>query len=242
MSKTKIGIIICLVLLFVLGSFAGYSLISDDDNKPVIDNINNIDFLDDEEYFSGKAISVNNDIIKIDDKEIYKKNGYYLMNVKEDETDFYCNFVAAVQKKLGVSYTDALDVCKSTIDGKIDFGVIHAVKKDGYTELTVNYEEKTKTLSSNTQTFGSIISIKSVDIIKDNNILISDVTYGYTKSLNLYNICGYISGSDSGVLNVTVYNQKKELLKSEEYSYNREGNFCVNFFDLTDGIYYYSFN
>lgn len=241
MSKTKIGIIICLVLLFVFGAFVGYSFINDN-NKPVTDNSNKVDFLDNEEYFNGKVVNINDDIIKIDDKEIYKKNGYYLMNVKEDETDFYCNFVAAVQKKLSVPYADALDVCKSTIEGKIDYGVIHAVKKAGYTELTVNYEEKTKTLSSNTQTFGSIISIKSEDVIKDNNILISDVTYGYTKSLNLYNICGYISGSGSGVLNVAVYNQKKELLKSEEYSYNREGNFCVNFFDLTDDIYYYSFS
>lgn len=241
MSKAKIGIIICLVLLFVFGTFVGYSFINDN-NKPVTDNSNKVDFLDNEEYFNGKVVNINDDIIKIDDKEIYKKNGYYLMNVKEDETDFYCNFVAAVQKKLGVPYADALDVCKSTVDGIIDFGVIHAVKKDGYTELTVNYEEKTKTLSSNTQTFGSIISIKSEDVIKDNNILISDVTYGYTKSLNLYNICGYISGADSGVLNVSVYNQKKEMLKSEEYSYSREGNFCVNFFDLTDDIYYYSFS
>lgn len=51
------------------------------------------------------------DTIEIDGKVITKKNGYYLMDVKTGEDEFYCNFVGAVQSELGVSYDDALNVC-----------------------------------------------------------------------------------------------------------------------------------
>ena len=138
MSKTRIGIIICLVILFVLGVLFGYAYIKDrNENTDVISN----DFLTKNDYFKDKQVKILGDTIEIDDKVITKKNGYYLMDVKTGEDEFYCNFVGAVQSELGVSYDDALNVCLKTISGEVDFGVIHAEKQDDKTILTVNYNE-----------------------------------------------------------------------------------------------------
>ncbi|UKI28199.1 MAG: hypothetical protein L6V78_04295 [Clostridium sp.] len=121
----------------------GYAYIKDrNENTDVISN----DFLTKKMiiFKDKKRLKFLGDTIEIDDKVITKKNGYYLMDVKTGEDEFYCNFVGAVQSELGVSYDDALNVCLKTISGEVDFGVIHAEKQDDKTILTVNYNEKTK--------------------------------------------------------------------------------------------------
>ena len=73
MSKTRIGIIICLIILFVLGVLFGYAYIKDkNENTDVISN----DFLTKNDYFKDKQVKILGDTIEIDDKVITKKNGY----------------------------------------------------------------------------------------------------------------------------------------------------------------------
>ena len=238
MSKTRIGIIICLVILFILGVLFGYSYIKDrNDNTDVISG----DFLVKNDYFKDKQVKILNDTIEIDDKVITKKNGYYLMDVKSGEEEFYCNFVGAVQSELGVSYDDALNVCLKTISGEVDFGVIHAEKQDEMTILTVNYNVKTKAITNNIVSFGDIVRLDDNVTINSASIKINDISYGVTKSINLFNLCGYVSG-DTGILNVSVYDENKNVIGTERYKVTRNGNFCVNFFDLNDDVYFYSFS
>lgn len=67
MSKTRIGIIICLVILFVLGVLFGYAYIKDrNENTDVISN----DFLTKNDYFKDKKVKILGDTIEIDDKVI----------------------------------------------------------------------------------------------------------------------------------------------------------------------------
>lgn len=238
MSKTKIGIVICLVILFVLGVLFGYSYIKDgNENTDIISS----DFLTKNDYFKDKQIKILDNTIEIDDKVITKKNGYYLMDVKSGEEEFYCNFVGAVQSELGVSYDNALNVCLKTISGEVDFGVIHADKQGDKTILTVNYNEKTKAITENIVSFGDIVRLDDYVSINSSSIKINDISYGVTKSINLFNLCGYVSGG-TGTLNVSVYDENKNVIGTQEYNVIRNGNFCVNFFDLNDDVYFYSFS
>ena len=182
-----------------------------------------------------------NDTIEIDDKVITKKNGYYLMDVKTGEDEFYCNFVGAVQSELGVSYDDALNVCLKTISGEIDFGVIHVEKQGDKNILTVNYNEKTKVITENLVSFGDIVRLDDYVTINSSSIKINNISYGVTKSMNLFNLCGYVSGG-TGALNVSVYDKNKSVIGTEIYNVTKSGNFCVNFFDLNDDVYFYSFS
>lgn len=238
MSKTRIGIIICLVILFVLGVLFGYAYINDkNENTDVISN----DFLTKNDYFKDKQVKILGDTIEIDDKVITKKNGYYLMDVKTGEDEFYCNFVGAVQSELGVSYDGALNVCLKTISGEVDFGVIHAEKQDDKTILTVNYNDKTKVITENLASFGDIVRLDDYVTINSSSIKINNISYGVTKSMNLFNLCGYVSGG-TGALNVSVYDKNKSIIDTETYNVTKSGNFCVNFFDLNDDVYFYSFS
>ena len=58
--------------------------------------------------------------------------------------------------------------------------------------------------------------------------------------MNLFNLCGYVSGG-TGALNVSVYDKNKSVIGTEIYNVTKSGNFCVNFFDLNDDVYFYSF-
>lgn len=236
MSKTKIGIIVCLVILFVLGGVVGYSYVSDINKEK--DNIT-VDFLSNEDYFKNKNIKTTKDEIDIDGKVITKKNGYYIMNVTSGDEELYCNFVGAVQKKLGISYNDAVNVCLKTISGEVDFGVINVKKQNDKMVLTVDYNEKTKVITDNNVNFGDIIKLDDDVYFKSGNVVFNNVSYGITESLNLFNLCGYVKGNP-GMLNVTLYGKDKNIISSQEYNVSKDGNFCVNFFDLNDTVYYYS--
>lgn len=240
MSKTKIGIIVCLVVLFILGCLLGYSyFVGNTDNN----NLQNTDFLSSEEYFKDKNVEVDDDKIIIDGKIINRKNGYYLMNVGTGEEEFYCNFVGAVQKKLGVSYEGAVNVCLETIEGKIDFGVIHAVTNGNGTELSVNYNEKTRVIADSFSKFGEIKNLTDENVMyKNGSTLISNISYGITKSINLFSLCGYMSDEDKKVFTVKLYDEMKREIASQDYSFDSNKNFCVSFFDLNTEAAYYSFN
>jgi len=238
MSKTKIGIIICLIILFVLGGLLGYSYVSDIYNGK--NNINQ-DFLSDEDYFKNKTVKIIGDTIEIDGRIITKKSGYYLMNVASGDEELYCNFVGAVQKKLGVSYDDALNVCLKTISGEVDYGVIHSERKNDNVILSVNYNEKTKVMPENVSLFGDIIKLDDNVYLKSGNVIINNISYGTTESLNLFNLCGYVKGN-LGTLNISLYDKDKNVISTKEYNVSNDGNFCVNFFDLNETVYYYSFN
>lgn len=237
MSKTKIGIIICLILLFVLGGLLGYSYVSD-----IYKEGGNIkqDFLSDVDYFKDKMIKVTNNTIEIDGRIVTKKSGYYLMNVSSGDEELYCNFVGAVQKKLGVSYDDAVNVCLKTISGEVDYGVIHAERKNDNVVLSVNYNEKTNIIPDNVADFGDIIKLDDNVYLKSGDVVINNISYGITDSLNLFNICGYVKGNP-GILNVSLYDKDKKIISTQEYDVSKDGNFCVNFFDLSASVYYYSF-
>ncbi|UKI28201.1 MAG: hypothetical protein L6V78_04305 [Clostridium sp.] len=57
--------------------------------------------------------------------------------------------------------------------------------------------------------------------------------------MNLFNLCGYVSGG-TGALNVSVYDKKiKSIIGTETYNVTKSGNFCVNFFDLNDDVYFF---
>ena len=145
-------------------------------------------------------------------------------------------FICAIFSLANVSAQDSNNLNSSEIQ---DTDNIETFTLNG--ENTVNYNEKTKVITENLVSFGDIVRLDDYVTINSSSIKINNISYGVTKSMNLFNLCGYVSGG-TGALYVSVYDKNKSVIGTETYNVTKSGNFCVNFFDLNDDVYFYSFS
>lgn len=245
MSKTRIGIVICLFLLLGFAGYFGYEYFdvgNSDKTDEIIDVTNNSNKL-----LKDKKVTFDNkkNVYLIDDKyEFQKKKGYFIMNIQEDTDGIvYCSFVADYEAGNFDMDADAVyNTCLKTLDGTIDYGVIHVEKQGSNKQLVFNYVEKTKLLSDVVYSFNDKIKLSASEyLISKDAVVISGISSGMSEELNLFNICGSSKNNISNKLEVSLFDKDKNFISSEQIDFI-DNKFCVAFENLVMEPNYFSLN
>lgn len=258
----KRNIILLIMLLFIiLGVLIYFSVKKDnsitnnglpDDNYETaqLDKLKNI--LEESEYFKESKYDFNKDtnVLSIDEKyDVYIKNGYYLMNIKDSKDEIvYCNIVDAVEMYFGLEKGKSIDTCKETLKGSINLGGINVEFFDTYKVLTVNSNELSSIYSNeNSHKEREFIDIDEINYdIKIDDYLFTSMSFGFSNNVSLYSICGHIYNEKKNDKNfiISIYDNSKNLIDEKVYNFTtktgRFETFCVDFDIEVDTVRYYS--
>ena len=121
MTKTKIGIIICVLILMGFVGYFAYEYFGSNTSK--VDDVINIT-KNNNKFLKDKKVTFDNkkNIYLIDNQyEVQKKNGYFVMNVNNDSDGLvYCAFVADYESgNFDVDADGVYNTCLKTLDGTI---------------------------------------------------------------------------------------------------------------------------
>lgn len=244
MSKTKIGIIICVLILMGIGGYFAYEYFggstSKDDDVINITNSNN-------KFLKDKKVTFDNkkNIYLIDNQyEIQKKSGYFVMNINnENDGLIYCAFVADYESgNFDVDADGVYNTCLKTLDGTIDYGVIHVEKQGNYKQLIFNYVDKTRLISDVVYNFDDKIKFSATDyLISKNLVVISDISSGKSEELKLFNVCGSVNNNVSNELEISLFDKERNFILKKPIVFNNN-KFCTTFDNLNIKPIYFSIN
>lgn len=244
MSKTKIGIIICVVILMGFVGYFAYEYFGSNTSK--VDDVINITN-NNNKFLKDKKVTFDNkkNIYLIDNQyEVQKKNGYFVMNVNNDSDGLvYCAFVADYESgNFDLDADGVYNTCLKTLDGTIDYGVIHVEKQGSYKQLIFNYVDKTRLISDVVYNFDDKIKFSAMDyLISKDLVVISDISSGKSEELNVFNVCGSINNAATKVLEISLYDGEKNLIFKKPLNFNNN-KFCSSFEDISTVPIYFSIN
>lgn len=244
MSKTKIGIIICVVILMGFVGYFTYEYFGSNTSK--VDDVINITN-NNNKFLKDKKVTFDNkkNIYLIDNQyEVQKKNGYFVMNVNNDSDGLvYCAFVADYESgNFDVDADGVYNTCLKTLDGTIDYGVIHVEKQGSYKQLIFNYVDKTRLISDVVYNFDDKIKFSATDyLISKDLVVISDISSGKSEELKLFNVCGSVNNSVSNELEISLFDKERNFILKKPIVFNNN-KFCTTFDNLNIEPIYFSIN
>lgn len=191
----------------------------------------------------------NNKLVIDDTYDIFVKNGYYMMNIKDKKNDkTYCNIVDAVEMSLGQEKGKSINTCLETLKGTLNIGGINVEFYDTYRILTVNSEELASLYDiSSSHDKNELISIDEINYNIDfDSYLFTSMSTGYTEDIKLFNLCGHVHSTKNKdtVFEFSLYDNNKNKIVSQEYqidtSKDKYATFCVDYKLDANTVKYYS--
>ncbi len=258
MKKNIILIIAILIIIFIIGFIIYFSIDKSKDSSIEVESTEKTkldalkEILSNSNYFeTSKLVSdTENNKITIDEKyDVYIKNGYYMMNIKDEkDEDTYCEVVDAVEQNFGIEAGKSIETCKKTLDGSINMGGINVEFYDNYKVLTVNSEEASSLYNiNNSHTADELIFIDEINYdIKIDDYLFTSMSTGYTKDVKLFSICGHLYDDKykEKTFIFKTYDVDKNEIAEKSYTYQNDTDkyvtFCVDFENDAGTAKYYS--
>lgn len=248
---------ILVLTIFVVSIFITFIIVSNDNKDGVEIARENVSYSNFKNILSSKrdfadstySYDPTNNKVTIDNKyDIYIKNGYYMMNISnDDDRNVYCEIVDAVEKSLG-SKESSMNTCNMTLDGVISLGGINSNDYGEYKVLTVNTNEKATLYDDITShDEDDYINLEEINYtVKIDDYIFSNMKFKLEdESSSKFDICGNLFNKNNSMGNFTftTFDSNKTPLESKKYTYQNDTNkyesFCVEF-NMAEKARYYT--